>query len=439
MKQSKYNFFFPLDNGKCIAFNALKNGMAVLPESLANKVQSVTAGTTPDLDDNTLAQLKKGGFLCPDDYDELGLLRIRHNMRQYSDNGLGLTIAPTLNCNLSCRYCFESPSPQVMDQKTIGGLTAFAEGYVKSGISRLSCSWYGGEPALCMDVIEDLSKRFIDLTSKNNVNYSAYIITNGTLYNRETAKKLKDLKVNGVQITLDGTEEEHNKKRPFKNGKGSFQTIWKNIKETVDILPISIRNNVDVANAPKMLKFYDLLRKEEWFKEHYGKNIRVHYGFIKKLTASCRCTKEESLKPGDFWENELKLHHYLYENGFGFEKYPDISSGCVATSINGYLVGPQGELYKCWNHLGDPQYVVGSIFEPVELNPMYISYLTDGFETDDECLACRFLPLCMGGCIDIRVKAKRGEMEAKDCASWKFYLEDALRGYYHAKVHPKPA
>ena len=27
--------------------------------------------------------------------------------------------------------------------------------------------------------------------------------------------------------------------------------------------------------------------------------------------------------------------------------------GCSATHLNSFLIGPLGELYKCWNELGD--------------------------------------------------------------------------------------
>jgi hypothetical protein len=45
----------------------------------------------------------------------------------------------------------------------------------------------------------------------------------------------------------------------------------------------------------------------------------------------------------------------------------------------------------------------------------------------------------MGGCVDVRVKSKRGELDAKDCAGWKFYLEDALREYYKSKMQAPPS
>lgn len=439
MKQSKYNFFYKLDNGQFIAFNALKNGLAVVGEDIVNEVSSLNDGKTPNLEEAVLKELEKGGFIFRDDSDEYGLLLVRKNIQHYSTNSLGLTIAPTLNCNFNCAYCYENPDPLIMDENVMKGLVDFAKAYIDSGIHHLGTVWFGGEPTLCMSTIEKLSTDLIAACDDKKIKYSAYIVTNGSLFTRETAEKLKQLKVTGAQITIDGNAEIHNQRRPFKNGKGSFDVIWENIKDAAGVIPISIRVNVDKTNVDNVLSFFDCMKNEDWFKKYYGEKLLVHYGYVKKYTTSCRCSKDESLKPGDFWTNELELHKYLAKNGYGFTKYPDISSGCSATSINGYVVGPDGTLYKCWNHLGNPDCAVGSVFEPISLNPLYVSYLTETFEKDDECSECKYLPICMGGCVDVRVKSKRGELDAKDCAGWKFYLEDALREYYKSKMQAPPS
>ncbi|MCP5106676.1 MAG: SPASM domain-containing protein [bacterium] len=437
MKQSKYNFFYKLENGRFIAFNALKNGLAVVGPDIVDAVTSLDNGSIPKLKEDVIKELKRGGFICEDECDEYGVLAIRKNMQQYSTDGLGLTIAPTINCNFACSYCFENPDPQVMDDKVMKGVVDFAKTYIESGIKHLGTTLYGGEPTMCMDVIEKLSNDLIAVCEKNNVAYSSFVVTNGSLFTRETAERLKKLKVNGAQITIDGNKNIHNQRRPFKNGKGSFDCIWENVKDSAGVIPISIRVNVDKTNVDDVLAFLARMKQEEWFKEYFGEKIFVHLGYVKKFTSSCRCSKEESLKPGDFWHNELELHKYLHKNGYGFDRYPDISSGCSATSINGYVVGPDGNLYKCWNHLGIAEYAVGNVFKPIEMNPLYVSYLMESFDKDPECRECEYLPICMGGCVDIRVKSKRGEFDTKDCAGWKYYLEDALREYHKAKIqHP---
>lgn len=432
-----YNFFFPINvKENYLAFNSLKNGLAVFPGKLVKILQSFQPGDSLKLPESTLAELKKGGFVCDDLYDEYGMLLVRRHLQQYSSGeSLGLTIAPTIACNLSCSYCFETPQDSRMDQSVISQIVEFVKKRIKTGLKKLSITWYGGEPLLCLDIIEDLSRRLVDLCDKNDVNYSAYIITNGTLFTRAAAEKLKSLKVNGAQITIDGDKNMHDSRRPYRNGKGSFDRIVANIMDTAGIIPIELRVNIDRQNVDTVLEFFKKMQSDDRLGVHFKNNdINIHYGFVRKFSASCRCSDEECLKPSEFWQEELKLHGYLYEKGIAQPYYPSLRSGCVATTINGYVVGPRGELYKCWNHLGESEMVVGNIGKDIRIDSLYISYLTESFETDKNCKECKVLPICMGGCVDIRINYKKGAFPAIDCSRWKYYLEESLKAYYFASL-----
>ncbi len=438
MKKSYYNFFYKLDDGNYLAFNALKNGLAVLDEEIVKQVEALDKETQLSLDDDFITELKKGGFVVADDFNEYELLTTRRHMQQYHGNSLGLTIAPTLNCNLSCKYCYENPGNTFMNKKTQEGLIAFVKSYIEGGTKSLSVTWYGGEPLLCTGVIENLSKKFISLCKKKKVNYSAGIITNGTLFDRQTAGKLKDLNVGFAQVTIDGDRDTHDQRRPYTSGKGSFDHIMKNVRDVAGILPLSLRVNIDNSNADNARDFIKSFQTEELFKTNLEKGlINIHFGHVRKYTTSCRCSHEESLEKADFWAKDMEIKRFCYNNIKGFDYYPNINAGCTATSIDSYVVGPGGELYKCWNHLGIKDMAVGTVFEPVELDSLYISYLSDSFEKDEECKKCKFLPICMGGCVDIRVKSRSGEFpgKGKDCSQWKYYLEESLKLFYLSKIN----
>jgi len=307
MKKSNYNFFFPLEDGNYLAFNALKNGLAVIDVELVKAVEKLEPGEIPGLEDEMVKELARGGFICEDDFDKYGLLTIRRHTQQYAGGSLGLTIAPTLSCNLDCRYCFENPGKEIMNETVIKGLTDFIKGYMESGIKHFDATWYGGEPLQCMDIIERLSREFIAIASEYKVHYSAYIITNGTLFTRSTAERLKELQVRGAQVTIDGPREIHDERRPYYGGAGSFDHIFTNLKEAVGVIPISLRTNVDTLNVKEVLKFYRELEAEAWFGQNLGKMLNVHYGYVRKFNSSCKCSKEENLKAGDFYKCQLDI------------------------------------------------------------------------------------------------------------------------------------
>ncbi len=435
MKQSNYNFFFKLDNDNFLAFNALKNGLGVVGRELVETIKSYIPGSKPCMDDNLLKELKRGGFLTEDDFDEYQVLCIRRHMAQYSTDNLGLTIAPTLDCNMNCFYCFEDPDKSIMDQKTTDSLIDFIKSYINAGIKTFGITWYGGEPLLALEIIEYITNILLPLCRKNKIKYTAGIITNGTLLTRKTVRKLKRLAISSVQITLDGDRDTHDKRRVLKSKGSSFDLIMSNLKEIAGLIPVSLRINLDITNVEKAFDFVKNLHSELWFKKALEtKMITPYYGHVRDFTSECRCQKEEILKAGDFWSKDLELKRFLYENLKDFVHYPNLSFGCSATTMNSYVVDARGNLYKCWNHLGIPGKKVGTLFEPIEFNPLYIQYITESFEMDEECKKCKVLPICMGGCVDIRVKAKTGEFDSKDCASWKYYLEESLRDFYLAKT-----
>src|SRR4029077_1144222 len=62
-----------------------------------------------------------------------------------------------------------------------------------------------------------------------------------------------------AQITLDGPAETHDLMRPLRNGKGTFDVILDNVVASADLIPISIRVNLDTANSGKYKRLLDQL------------------------------------------------------------------------------------------------------------------------------------------------------------------------------------
>lgn len=55
-----------------------------------------------------------------------------------------------------------------------------------------------------------------------------------------------------------------------------------------------------------------------------------------------------------------------------------------------------------------------------------VPYLDNGYQFDDECLRCKLLPVCMGGCI-----MKRNFMKERTCTPIKFHTDDfVLRKFF---------
>lgn len=84
---------------------------------------------------------------------------------------------------------------------------------------------FGGEPLVNIIqgfyILENL-KKYCD---SHGISLFCGIITNGSLITSEIIDKLLYYNCTMVQITLDGTKDVHDARRPYKNGKGSFDDI----------------------------------------------------------------------------------------------------------------------------------------------------------------------------------------------------------------------
>lgn len=102
----------------------------------------------------------------------------------------------------------------------------------------------GGEPFLREDLFDILGE-------VKSLGFDAYLLTNGTLVNRERALRLADLGINGVQVSIDGPEAVHNDIR----GKGSFTAAEHGIECLVDAgIPVTLNVTLSMMNAGEIRK-----------------------------------------------------------------------------------------------------------------------------------------------------------------------------------------
>ena len=71
----------------------------------------------------------------------------------------------------------------------------------------------------------------------------------------------------------------------------------------------------------------------------------------------------------------------------------------MADSIFEIIIGPDGEIYKCWSDIGMKGRIVGNINQFITYtNQEFIGYNNFMVWEEEKCGGCKFLPICMGGC-----------------------------------------
>ncbi len=427
---SRYNRVFHSQKRGWLLYNALSNTFLALPDAFGETFESMRAGEDFQCDDPgmTLQLVAARALVDPGEDDRLrDVLRMKRRMADFSERILLLTVAPTRNCNFACPYCFEANRAGInMSPETEEQLVRFAEGFQPGQL--FGVTWFGGEPLLRFEQIRRLTERFRALDFKH---YRASLITNGYLLDADKAALLDDLAIREVQITLDGPEEVHDRRRTLVSGGPTFRKILANI----DILfasawtgHLQLRVNVDRTNAEDFHRIYDFL-----YGRYPEKKDRLHVypGIVHAMgkenpDTSCLFNVDEA---ADFQIEQFRRYGVRNQSFYPGRKL----FNCIAARRNGYVVGPGGELYKCWNDIGIEDRIVGYVDPAKAWNNELLAEWLEGQNAlnDPECLACGLMPVCDGGC----PAQRRGK--APHCSRYRNRLPELLEAHYDATRNGK--
>ena len=72
---------------------------------------------------------------------------------------------------------------------------------------------------------------------------------------------------------------------------------------------------------------------------------------------------------------------------------------CSLINSCNICIDSEGLLYKCEHDLGDPQFAIGDVYSGHSFCDRELSY-AQTIESRHECVECKYLPVCMGGCLN---------------------------------------
>lgn len=131
----------------------------------------------------------------------------------------------TYVCNLKCKHCYEDVGMHQNELSTEEAFLAIDKLSRTVSIGLPALSFSGGEPLMRKDFFE------VAAYAKKKIPYIS-IATNGTLLTKDITKRLKDIGIDYVEISLDGaTKDVHEK---FRGVQGSFEKTVNGIKNSID-------------------------------------------------------------------------------------------------------------------------------------------------------------------------------------------------------------
>ncbi len=100
---------------------------------------------------------------------------------------------------------------------------------------------------------------------------------------------------------------------------------------------------------------------------------------------------------------------------------------CGALRSNSYAFDPKGRYFRCGLEIGEAEKWCGNAYGDINV-PQYQKWENYDPLIDIDCLDCRYLPFCMGGCP--KVKFDKNNFYGKEgCTYWKGNLENIVKLY----------
>ncbi len=430
MKLSRYNIHIDHGDGDQLLFNGKSGAFVKLTKEEASLLGDIQKMFNVE-DNEYLQNLKRGGFIISDELNEIDIIKVRFESMRWRSDSLGLTIVPTLKCNLRCPYCyeprdkFENNLPSTMNEKIQKSLVAFTKDQIEKHekIKVVGVTWYGGEPLLAFDVISSLSEKLIDLAHEYEIKYIASIITNGTLLNSDMIEKLiSQFNVSQFQLTFDGDKPFHDKTRIYPNGKGTFERVFQSLRLLLDYdAKISLRINVSSKNYESIPGLLDKLKSIG----AHEKNVSIYFSKLTKYANSC--PNLGYLNSITFANIEPNLYQELIETGFKYSIFPSPKFlPCGALSSTSFSVDLEGYLYKCWYDIGLKERSIGHV--ETGLNHKVYKWLAYIPFEYKKCKDCTLLPVCLGNCPMIAMENNNPE-----CPPMRYNIKELLTLYYQYK------
>lgn len=313
------------------------------------------------------------------------------------------------------RVCFESNRyAGRMSAAVQSNIARLVRRYFDSGTKRLDVTWYGGEPLLAFSVVERLSKRFLSLCEEFGREYSAEIVTNGTLMSHEKAQQLASWKVKRAQITLDGVPELHDARRVPKNRKPTFCTILDGIDAAAAHMHVSVRINVCRKVAARLEELLQILAARG-----LNRVVSVYVAPLQKvedrktLPSRGPQARVSSVAPQPDGEQldaldgreaadlELRFNDLLWKYGFAVSnRLPEPRcTTCMADKEHSWLIEANGDVQKCYWTAGLRAEAAGRLTEDgIAPREPYRKWQDWTAFRNTGCLQCIMLPICLGRC-----------------------------------------
>lgn len=434
LKVSRYTFPIEKDN-RFYLYNTMSNALLEVDKELYlllchHKTNNDYFKYTAE--DDIILSLMDAKYITENDEDDFLIYKSVISSLRNERHGAILTIAPTMDCCFNCYYCFEkSKRPAYMSENVMNGITKYV-GNIEN-LKILKLTWFGGEPLMAVPEMERLYRKL--RRKLKGVTFYSNIITTGFHLTENNIVALQRMKVTDIQITLDGQKETHNKIKFTEGCDDAFSTVLNNIEKTCELAPeihIVIRTNLTKTNANE----YQELQKMV-LQRFVGKNVAIAPAFVMDRSDCGKVHDPDMFTTKEYPEYILGLSEKGVDSPH--VRYPAKQmTECAIRNLYSLSFDPDGNVYKCWEHIGETKYAVGRISPKGQIENIDNTLLNrqlygaDPLE-DSHCRICPYLPICSGGCPIQRIENTFNNGKNTCCTYYKGHIDEFILEHINRK------
>jgi len=429
MTRSKYTLFvenYP-DRGKHLFFCTRTQAMVVVDDDLMAAIEELPQFSGGKSTADALTTLSGMGFLVQNEAEEEANIT-RYFQALKSDNTrIDATVLTTYACNFACTYCVEEGVKAAvhMDEQTAVRTVAYIGDRVQEhNAEKLFVSFYGGEPLLNLKAMRIVAGGLQEYCKPRGVEFSFGITTNGALLTPAVVEDLLGFGLKGVKVTLDGFGPHHDRKRPFADGRGSFDRIVENVYHAVEKIDVDVGGNFDHENIDSFPRLLDHL-KELGLAE---KLHRVRFNPISETPrdrASMPDNSEMTCIYGETSTAErlVELRRLALERGFPVDPGVGVNACAMTANSAVFTIDPTGKIFKCPAFVGHGEFAAGSIATG-ETGGGAAAGEASAQQLWRRCSDCPYVPLCGEGC-QFGSYLRYGDISRLNCR--KDFIEHMVR------------
>jgi uncharacterized protein len=340
-----------------------------------------------------------------------------------------LSLAVAQKCNLGCTYCYAQ-------QGSFGGaesgmsldVALAAVDSLLGGAApgeKVSLAYLGGEPLAGRPVLRAATEYAARKAAEAGVEVAFSLTTNATLLDADDADFFERHRF-AVTVSIDGVGEAHDRLRPFKSGRGSYERVVERARLLFARSPRRSQITARVTVTPGNLRLretldellrlgFDAVQFSPMLSSPSGAGEMGAAALDAMLSQLMECGGEfeRRLRDNSFYPflNVINTLRRIHERGR--DEYPCGAGGSYLGVSSG------GGLYACHRFVDDEAGAMGDLAGGVDAARRRLWLTERNVHAQEPCRTCWARHLCGGGCHHEAIR--RGRPACDYIRGWLHY------------------